>query len=113
MNSKSPFGPLLLKLSGQLKPPARALQGWQQYMKVAYQDTIKPEVERQWAEKGETGGHTASCRAGVAMKMFEALPAEEKAALKKQAVDEKNAAVKAYEENLKKPVSKAPVDRQK
>jgi hypothetical protein len=117
MSSKSPFVPLLQKLSRISKPPTRALQGWQQFMRIAYQDKIKPEVEKRWAEAVadgmETGQHTASFRANVASTMFGELLEEEQAALKKQAADEKKKAVKAYGEELKKPTSKEPADPQK
>jgi hypothetical protein len=86
-------------------------------MKVAYEDKIKPEVDRQWTEAvangTHTGAHTAAFRANVALTMFTQLPRGEQDGLKKQAVEEKIAAVKAYEEELKKPISKLPADRQK
>jgi hypothetical protein len=116
MNSKNPFAPLLQKLSGLSKPPSHALQGCQQFMKVAYEDKIKPVVEEEWrkaVEDGATGSHTAAFRARIAIELFDALPTEEQAALKKQAADEKKAAVEAYEYALKQPASKKLTDRQK
>lgn len=116
MSANSLFAPLLQKLSGKPKPPPHALQGWQQFMKVAYEDKIKPKVDEKWAEavaNGAKGHHNAAFRADVTTKMFKELPMDEQAALKKQAADVKKEAMRKYEEELKKPLSKEPADRQK
>jgi hypothetical protein len=90
MSGNGPFVPLLQKLSGKPKPPPHALQGWQQFMKVAYEDKIKPIVNEKWAEEvanGAKGHHNAAFRATIMTNMFKELPMDEQVAFKKQAAD--------------------------
>lgn len=121
MSSKSPFAPLLSKLSGVESKPKRARQGWQQLSKNEWDTTLRGECEKAWAQalvdgkekEGKKKGFTTPFRQSFVTKKYNALSIQEQDKLKAQARKEKDAAVKNWDEEMKKPVSTLPEDRQK
>ncbi|KAJ7764951.1 hypothetical protein DFH07DRAFT_955774 [Mycena maculata] len=118
--AKDPLSVLMTKLSG-VKIPHKARQPFQQFMNESYQDKIAPAVAEKWEEARKMGTveadktkkPKAGFRAGVARKLFSALPAEEQKALGSRATAEAKMQKEVYAKALKDGASKRPEDRQR
>jgi hypothetical protein len=88
-------------------------------MHECYQEVIAPAVSEEWAKTPGAGSNIRTAkdpdgpfRAKVARDLFNALSEEEKAGYAARAKQEAADACLRYEEDMKKPPSKAPEDRQ-
>ncbi|KAK6966283.1 hypothetical protein R3P38DRAFT_2591165, partial [Favolaschia claudopus] len=115
-----PWARLLCKLTGT-GPPAKARQGYQQYMHESYDSVIEPVVRARWNATGADDdgalrtkkGIDANFRATVARELFQELPANEQDALRQRAKAEATRGKEEYLKHLKAGPSKAPEERQK
>jgi hypothetical protein len=115
---KNPYAVLLAKLS-KVQPAKKARQGWQQLMHESYQEKVKPEVERAWAQKVQAENLSADMkpdaafRSSICRNVFNAMSREERDAIMLRAKEEARIAKRTWEAVLNNPPSRAPVDRQR
>ncbi|KAJ6458986.1 hypothetical protein C8R45DRAFT_1031174 [Mycena sanguinolenta] len=116
--SHDPWALLLAKLCG-VNPPPKARQAYHQFMHEKYQSLIAPVVAERWAESVGDGSNLQTkkdpdgpFRAKVAREMFAELSQGEQKEYATRAKEEAAEARKKFDEDLKKPPSKAPEDRQ-
>ncbi|KAJ7732894.1 hypothetical protein B0H16DRAFT_1732624 [Mycena metata] len=113
---KDPWAVLMSQLSG-LKPPPKARQAYQQYMRERYEDDVAPIVAERWLAQSSAGSNvqtarkpTAPFRAQIAQELFAALPEVVRNEYATHAKEEAATARAAY---IKEPPSKTPEARQK
>jgi hypothetical protein len=118
--TKDPFAILLAKLSGLSAPP-KARQGFQQFMREKYDDSIAPAVAAKWEEERNkastiterTKEPKAGFRAQVARDLFAELPVDEQKVFGDRAKKEAQEAKAAYVTSLNAPPSATPEARQR
>ncbi|KAJ7858144.1 hypothetical protein B0H14DRAFT_3636093 [Mycena olivaceomarginata] len=113
----SPYGPLLAKLSGLVKPP-KARQAYQQYMSEKTEE-IGTEVNESWKlhsvnsdGSANTKAPNASFRSQVARRLFEALSPEEKAGYQSRATERAKVAKEEFLTAMANGPSRSPQARQ-